>query len=119
MRAVHLWSPPYSRWIGAAALLLALMVIGCTAGDPRVTAEAPAGFWLGLWHGAISWVTLVVGLFREDVRVYELHNSGALYDLGFLLGVILVHGSGSHTAAREAPRDRSRDQEAWEGADVS
>lgn len=90
------------------------MLLGCTAGDPRLTAEAPAGFWLGLWHGAISWVTLVIGLFSDQVQVYEVHNRGGLYDLGFLLGVGLVHGGGSRAAGRRAPRVASRDQKEWE-----
>ena len=56
-------------------VLCAWVFVGCTAGDPQFTAESPAGFWLGLWHGMISLVTLVVGLFDDQVRVYEVHNT--------------------------------------------
>jgi hypothetical protein len=45
-----------------------------------------AGFWLGLWHGFICVVTFVVSLFNHDVQMYEVHNNGALYNLGYLLG---------------------------------
>jgi hypothetical protein len=65
-------------------------LVGCAAGDPRYTAEAPAGFWVGLWHGVISWVSLVVGVFVEGVAVYEAHNSGGWYDFGFLFGALLT-----------------------------
>ncbi len=44
----------------------------------------------GLWHGIIAPVTLVISFFNSDVRMYEVHNAGSEYDLGFLLGVALV-----------------------------
>jgi hypothetical protein len=44
----------------------------------------------GLWHGIIAPVTLVISFFSSDVRMYEVHNAGSEYDLGYLLGVALV-----------------------------
>lgn len=44
----------------------------------------------GLWHGIIAPITLVISFFNSDVRMYEVHNAGSEYDLGFLLGVALV-----------------------------
>jgi hypothetical protein len=44
----------------------------------------------GLWHGIIAPVTLVVSFFNSDVRMYEVHNTGSEYDLGFLIGVAIV-----------------------------
>jgi len=44
----------------------------------------------GLWHGIIAPVTLVISFFNSDVHMYEVHNAGSEYDLGFLLGVTLV-----------------------------
>ena len=49
-----------------------------------------AGIWLGLWHGIISPVTLVLSFFNKGVQMYEVHNDGNQYNLGFLLGVALV-----------------------------
>lgn len=95
--------------LAVVALVAASALVGCAAGNPRFTAETPAGFWGGLWHGMIALVTLVIGLFDESVRVYETHNSGGWYDLGFVIGVACVWGSG-HRASR--PRMR-RDPE-WE-----
>jgi len=74
--------------IVAAAAALVLLAAGCAAGDPRFTVETPAGFWQGLWHGMISVIALIVGLFKDGVGVYEIHNNGAWYDFGFLAGVI-------------------------------
>jgi hypothetical protein len=44
----------------------------------------------GLWHGIIAPITLVLSFFSSDIRMYEVHNAGAEYDLGFLLGVGLI-----------------------------
>ena len=44
----------------------------------------------GLWHGIIAPVTLLISFFNSDVRMYEVHNAGSEYDLGFLVGVVLV-----------------------------
>lgn len=94
--------------MGVGALVLA----GCAAGDERFTTETPAGFWMGLWHGAISFVTLIVGIFSDNVSVYEVDNTGGWYDFGFLLGVTCFWGGGSHTYTRRTYRVR-KDKE-WE-----
>jgi hypothetical protein len=44
----------------------------------------------GLWHGLIAPVTLIISFFNEDVQMYEVHNNGREYNLGYLLGVALV-----------------------------
>ena len=44
----------------------------------------------GLWHGVISPATLLISFFNSDVRMYEVHNAGSEYDLGFVLGLGLV-----------------------------
>lgn len=44
----------------------------------------------GLWHGIISPATLIVSFFSPNVRMYEVHNAGSEYDIGFLLGVGMV-----------------------------
>lgn len=44
----------------------------------------------GLWHGMIAPVTLVFSFFDDNIHMYEVHNAGSEYDLGFFLGVALV-----------------------------
>ena len=46
----------------------------------------------GLWHGIIAPITLILSFFNPDVQMYEVHNAGSEYDLGFLIGVALVFG---------------------------
>lgn len=81
-------------------LLLVLLLGACAPGpNPAVGSAAveggdPAGFWLGLWQGLIAPVTFVVSLFNDGVNVYEVHNSGNLYNFGYVLGLgFLVGGS--------------------------
>jgi hypothetical protein len=49
-----------------------------------------AGFLTGLWHGLISVVTLIVSFFNPAVQMYEVHNNGPMYNLGFLFGAIVL-----------------------------
>src|SRR5512133_981014 len=49
-----------------------------------------AGLGTGLWHGLISPVTLIVSFFNPAIQMYEAHNTGPLYNLGFLIGVAVV-----------------------------
>lgn len=92
----------------AAVVVLALVLGGCAAGDPQFTPEHPAGFWLGLWHGIISWITLIVGIFEPGVEVYERSNNGGWYDFGFLLGATSIWGGGSSAGYHRSRRGRRR-----------
>jgi hypothetical protein len=89
----------------AALGLLSILLAACAAGDARFTSEAPAGFWLGIWHGLISFVTLFIGIFNDNVGVYEAHNTGGWYDFGFLIGVTALwgHRTITHRCKREVP----------------
>lgn len=49
-----------------------------------------AGLGTGLWHGLISIVTLIISFTNPDTQMYEVHNTGPLYNLGFLLGIALL-----------------------------
>lgn len=76
-------------------VLLTLMVFaltGCVPGDGKITSEDPAGFFWGVWHGWIAPVSLILGLFDHDIRVYEVINTGWWYDLGFYISVIAGFG---------------------------
>jgi hypothetical protein len=91
---------PGARTLVLVLLALAVVLTACTAGanpTAQVAAEdgTLAGFWLGLWHGVIGPVAFVVSLFSDAVGVYEVHNNGAWYDLGFVLGLGFIVGGGS------------------------
>lgn len=89
------------------AILGILLLAGCAAGtNPTVdmvdTAGKSAGFWSGLWHGAISPVTFVISLFSDNVNVYEVYNSGNWYDFGFMFGVSIIFGGGARGMKRKS-----------------
>lgn len=63
-----------------------------------------AGFWDGLWNGVISPVTFIISLFDKTVQMFEVHNNGAWYNLGFLLGVSIVFGGGAGGASSRRKR---------------
>lgn len=96
------------RVLTAAAVVVgaSLLLAACAAGaNPELAtappgSDAPAGFWLGLWHGAIIPVTFVISLFNDNVSVYEVHNSGNWYDFGFVLGILIVLGGGGAGSRR-------------------
>jgi hypothetical protein len=52
----------------------------------------PAGILLGIWHGIISPITLIFSFVNPNVQMYEVHNDGSQYNLGFLIGVAIVFG---------------------------
>ncbi|MGE5071890.1 MAG: hypothetical protein ACM3MF_00540 [Anaerolineae bacterium] len=51
---------------------------------------AVAGILLGLWHGIISPITLILSFFNRSVQMYEVHNDGAPYNLGFFVGIAVL-----------------------------
>jgi hypothetical protein len=86
-------------------LIASLLVAGCapTAVTPTSTpgTTGVAGFWKGLWHGFIVLFTFVISLFKDSVGIYETQNSGNLYNLGFLLGVMIFFGGSGRGACRK------------------
>jgi hypothetical protein len=95
-----------------ASFVAVIVLAGCAPGPnpfahSAAAGQPVAGFWLGLWHGAILVVTFIVSLFDPTVSVYEVHNSGWTYNLGFVIGALCCHGGGaaaSRRPRREPPR---------------
>lgn len=86
-------------------IVLMLVLGACAAGaNPEAGIAAAdgdiAGFWMGLWHGFIAPITFLISLFRDSVNVYEVHNSGNWYDLGFMLGLTMSLGGSSRAKRR-------------------
>jgi len=96
--------------IVTALVLLALLGVGCAPGNERFAAATPAGFWWGLWHGCISFFTLVAGIFSDSVHLYETDNTGGWYDLGFVMGVGFAWGRGGTYTSRW--RGKTREERA-------
>jgi hypothetical protein len=52
-----------------------------------------------LWNGIIAPIAFIISLFNKAVRIYEVHNNGTLYDLGFILGAMIIFGGGAGGAS--------------------
>jgi hypothetical protein len=78
------------RWSLAFLMAVAVAVCGCAAGPNPLMHTAGvhgvAGFWKGLWQGMICPIVFVISLFYHNVSIYEVHNSGAWYNAGFIFG---------------------------------
>lgn len=87
----------------AMIILVTLVVTACMPGDGRATADKPAGFFWGIWHGWIAPISLIRGLFNNKIRVYEAMNTGRGYDFGFYMAII--SGFGGISLFRRRKRD--------------
>jgi hypothetical protein len=88
--------------LGLLLLAGGLVLAACAPGANDAAAaggQELAGFWLGLWHGVIVPITFVISLFNDHVNLYEVHNNGNWYNLGFIFGLSIVFGSGSRASA--------------------
>ena len=92
------------HWAVAGIVLLALSACAPSAnasvGLPRPGGES-AGFLLGLWHGLTLPFMFVVSLFKDTVGVYETHNTGWPYNLGYVFGVMSAFGGAGANAKKQ------------------
>ena len=83
---------------GAALVLLALAacVAGSAESQQAASGSALSQVFLGLWHGIIAPVTLIVELVNHffphlvpwSAKFYESRGTTFIYDLGFYFGLI-------------------------------
>jgi hypothetical protein len=73
-------------------VIILVTFAGCFPGGGNAIEDNPAGFFTGVWHGWIAPLSLLVGLFRDEIRVYESYNTGWWYDFGFYIAVISGFG---------------------------
>ena len=74
--------------ISALLVLTAAFLSGCAPGDGKNSIENPAGFFWGIWHGWIAPVSLIISIFRDNINIYEVHNTGFGYNLGFYMAIV-------------------------------
>ena len=86
-------------------IFLILFLYSCAPNSVMYESN-PAGFWAGLWHGFIAWITFIISLFTDTIRMYEVNNSGGLYDLGFLFGLSIFMGSSGWYGGKKKKRRR-------------
>ncbi|UVI32817.1 hypothetical protein [Paenibacillus spongiae] len=84
-----------------ALILISVSLTGCVPGDGKNSADNPAGFFWGIWHGWIAPISLIIGIFKDSIRIYEIHNTGWWYDIGFYIAVISGFGGLSLTRRKK------------------
>ena len=88
-------------------IILTMLLTACAPGDGANSADHPAGFLSGIWHGWIAPITLVISLFNSRINIYEVYNIGFWYDFGFYMAII--SGFGGLALSRKRHRDHNRD----------
>jgi hypothetical protein len=78
----------------------ALLLSGCFPGGSAYSPQEPAGFFSGVWHGWIAPISLIVGFFKDGIRIYEPNNTGWWYDFGYYIAVISGFGGVALTRER-------------------
>lgn len=74
-------------------ILLAIVVLtSCTPGGGASSVDDPAGFFMGIWHGWVAPISVIMGFFNPTIRVYEIYNTGWWYDFGFYIAIISGFG---------------------------
>jgi hypothetical protein len=89
--------------LSSTIVLLLFALTGCLPGDGTYTVSNTAGFFWGVWHGWVAPISLIVGFFDKNIRVYESINSGWWYDFGFYIAII--SGFGGISLSRKKKTD--------------
>lgn len=74
------------------SLLLIMLLVSCLPAGGRYHSMRPAGFLSGIWHGWLAPLSLILGIFNNNIRIYETFNTGWWYDFGFYIAVISGFG---------------------------
>lgn len=106
------WLPhnlPYKKTMKRSTILLLsaallLLTTSCIPGDGAATPEHPANFLWGIWHGWVAPISLIISLFKDHIGIYEVHNTGFWYNLGYYMAI--VGGFGSLSLARKQMRKK-------------
>ncbi len=69
-------------------LIILILLSSCIPGDGKHTKAKPAGFLWGIWHGWIAPLSLIIGIFDGDIRIFESNNTGWWYGLGFYMAIL-------------------------------
>ena len=94
-----------SRIVAFTALGVTALVLAACATRPMGTHSDPA-FIRGLIDGLLAPVSFVLSLFSATIRMYQFPNIGRWYDFGFLIGLSVWGGGGSHIVTRYIYVDR-------------
>jgi hypothetical protein len=96
----------YAFFLVFFLLLVSLLMTSCLPGIYSLGKQKPAGFLLGIWHGWIAPISLIIGIFKPEVRIYDSFNTGWWYDFGYYMAIISGFG-GLSLARKKSNRGRN------------
>ena len=67
-----------------------LLMTGCAQSVPVEGGHEVYGFFYSLLHGMLILFSLIGSLLDPDIAVYWASNNGFPYDLGFIMGIVLI-----------------------------
>lgn len=73
-------------------IILLLLLTGCMANVTPAFESNPAGFFIGIWHGWLAPLSLILQIFNPEHSIYEINNSGIWYEIGFYMAIISGFG---------------------------
>jgi hypothetical protein len=73
---------------GLLFISILFVLTGCVPGNGTYEGAKQANFLSGIWHGWIAPFSLIYGLIDNNIRIYEVYNTGWWYDFGYYIAVI-------------------------------
>ena len=93
------------RFIPILIILSVFLITSCLPQAASAFPEKPAGFLMGIWHGWMAPLSLIISLFNDNVRIYDTYNTGWWYDAGFYIAIISGFGGISLTRRKKHTDD--------------
>lgn len=91
--------------LGIIGIIFGLYVLFTHLGMPTKLTRV-AGFWDGLWQGAIVVLTFIASWFDKNVTLYQVGNNGFWYNFGFIIGLSAALGGGGHASHRQHHKNK-------------
>jgi hypothetical protein len=102
--------------LGLALVAVAIYILVHHVGMPtRDLSGPPANFWLGLWQGLIVFLSFIASWFDHNIVLYQVNNNGFWYNLGYVIGLVVL-GAGGRGGARAS---RVKEKPTVQGQEVA
>jgi len=105
---------------GLAVLAVAIYIIVYHVGMPtRDLSGPPANFWLGLWQGLIVGLSFIASWFDNNIVLYQVSNNGFWYNLGYIIGLIVLGAGGGGSRRVSSRKEKPKKQYQESAAEVT
>jgi hypothetical protein len=111
--------------IGLVVLAAGIYIIVNHVGMPTRDVDlsgTPANFWLGLWQGLIIILSFIASWFDNNIVLYQVHNNGFWYNLGYLIALCFSIGAfagGSRGAGKGIKKEAGKEIKKEVGEEIA